>query len=167
MHMPLGGGRRNGPVRLNGKMGVVKELKEDSVSVLFNGMEIITTGGGAMFSTYSSRRKKDVASRLQIPLRLSYAITVHKAQGLIMDRVFVDCRHMTKPGQIAFAVGRTTCKKGLTVINPKPGEVPPQWSELEEFYDGPSNCLAGINQARKQMMKTSVNQSSIGFPFTL
>jgi len=54
---------------------------------------------------------------MQFPLRLSFALTVHKAQGLTLERVSVDCWSMHQYGQIAVALSRATAKKGLQVKN--------------------------------------------------
>ena len=51
---------------------------------------------------------------MQFPLRLSFALTVHKAQGLTLERVSVA---MHQYGQIAVALSRATTKKGLQVKN--------------------------------------------------
>ena len=56
-----------------------------------------------------------MACRSKIPLRLAYALTFHKAQGLTLDRVVVNCRIMHRPGQLGVAVGRTSVKRGLHV----------------------------------------------------
>jgi hypothetical protein len=54
---------------------------------------------------------------MQFPLRLSFALTVHKAQGLTLERVSVDCRSMHQYGQIAVTLSKATAKKGLQVKN--------------------------------------------------
>lgn len=51
---------------------------------------------------YSSVENKVVASRRQIPLVLSYGITIHKAQGLTMDRVEVDVRTYLRQGNLVW-----------------------------------------------------------------
>jgi ATP-dependent exoDNAse (exonuclease V) alpha subunit len=38
------------------------------------------------------------ATRRQFPLRLAYALTVHKAQGLELPAVVIDARDMRRPG---------------------------------------------------------------------
>lgn len=55
--------------------------------------------------------------RLQYPIKVSYALTVHRAQGQTLDKVIVDCKDFFAPGQLAVAVGRATTKEGLQVIN--------------------------------------------------
>lgn len=69
------------------------------------------------FSVYSKELHRDVDSRRQIPMNLAFAMTTHNAQGLTLDRIEIDCRYMTNPGQIGVAVGRCRNMKGLRIIN--------------------------------------------------
>jgi hypothetical protein len=64
-----------------------------------------------IFTVYSSVDSKVVASRHLIPLALAYGATIHKAQGLTLDRVEVDCSSIFKPGLLGVAIGRAR-KKG-------------------------------------------------------
>jgi len=48
-----------------------------------------------------------------VPLSLAYALTVHKAQGLTLESVIVDCRNIRQPGQLGVAVGRAKTREGL------------------------------------------------------
>ena len=66
---------------------------------------------------YRSQCRTDIASRVQFPLLLAFALTVHKAQGMSLPRVQVDCSGMTTPGQLGVAIGRATSKSGLRVLN--------------------------------------------------
>ncbi|KAJ8118005.1 hypothetical protein OPT61_g936 [Boeremia exigua] len=54
-------------------------------------------------------------SRTQIPLAAGYAITVHKSQGMTLDRVTVDLARAFEPSQIYVALSRARSLKGLTV----------------------------------------------------
>ena len=41
-----------------------------------------------------------------MPLKLAYALTVHKAQGMTIDRLEIDARHMHQVAQFSIALGR-------------------------------------------------------------
>ena len=53
------------------------------------------------------------ASFTQFPLRLAYAMTIHKAQGLTLDSAFVDIRAAREPGQAYVALSRVRTVDGL------------------------------------------------------
>jgi DNA replication protein DnaC len=57
------------------------------------------------------------ASRQQIPLILSWAITIHKSQGQTIERLKVDCRKIFATGQLYVALSRATSIKYLQIVN--------------------------------------------------
>jgi hypothetical protein len=98
----------------------VLELKENAVTVKFE--NIVTDVKKEFLSVYSCVNDRVVASRLQIPLVLSFGITIHKSQGLTLDRVEVHCEGIFKAGMLGVAIGRARKKKGLKdncVIKPE------------------------------------------------
>ena len=51
------------------------------------------------FSRLNPNSGKRVASRTQIPLKLAYAVTCHRAQGLTLPACIVDCKEMHQAGK--------------------------------------------------------------------
>ncbi len=63
---------------------------------------------------------KTIGTITQMPIRLAYALTIHKSQGLTFDEVTVD---LTLPcfsrGQLYTALSRVKSPEGLTIISPR------------------------------------------------
>ena len=102
---------------VNGLTGEVMSFNSEAVDVYFPSLNRNASIKRHSFTVYDVDKKIDVACRMQFPLRLSFALNVHKAQGLTLERVSIDCRSMHQYGQIAVALSRATAKKGLQVNN--------------------------------------------------
>ncbi len=101
---------------VNGSVGKVTKLDKHSVRVLFeDGEEAVITR-----SSWSLKNTKGevVASIEQIPLKLAYAITMHKSQGMSIDgELFIDCDGIRTPGQFYVAISRVRDFKKLKIVN--------------------------------------------------
>lgn len=53
--------------------------------------------------------------RTQVPLTAGYAMSIHRSQGLTLDRVIVDLSHVFEDGQVYVALSRATGLKGLKI----------------------------------------------------
>jgi ATP-dependent DNA helicase PIF1 len=72
---------------------------------------------------YETREGDILATRTQIPLRLAWAVTVHKSQGLTIDRMEVDLEGTFADGQAYVALSRARSMEGLRVLNFHPSHV--------------------------------------------
>jgi len=94
---------------VNGQTGVVTHLAAREVGVE-------TDQGHVTVGPYAwAYDPNDEASATfeQFPLRLAYAMTIHKAQGLTLDSAFIDIRAAREPGQGYVALSRVRSVDGL------------------------------------------------------
>ena len=84
--------------------------------------------------TFEAYRDGDVVvSREQYPLRLAYGITIHKSQGMTLDKLIVDCNRIFECGQVYVALSRIKSLEGLYLKSFNPEKV---WANQEvlNFY---------------------------------
>jgi hypothetical protein len=104
----------------NGKIGKIKELEEASITVVFDDeseVEVERTVWNNIQYSYNREQKKIVEEIVgtfeQFPIRLAWAITVHKSQGLTFEKVIADLGRAFAPGQVYVALSRCTSFSGL------------------------------------------------------
>lgn len=107
----------------NGKIGVIESLEEDQIEVRFpeEGASIILEKETWRNIRYKLDKAKDkideeeLGTFSQYPIRLAWAITIHKSQGLTFDRAIVDAGAAFAPGQVYVALSRLTGLEGLVL----------------------------------------------------
>lgn len=96
---------------VNGQCGEVLEMLPDGVSVKLDDRKEAVNLLSHQWS-YDPQRD-DTARMTQIPLRPAYALTIHKSQGLTLDKAHIDIRAAREPGQAYVALSRLRSLEGL------------------------------------------------------
>ncbi|KAK8091740.1 mitochondrial DNA helicase [Apiospora hydei] len=78
-----------------------------------------------------------LATRIQVPLLLAWALSIHKAQGQTLHRVKVDLDRVFETGQTYVALSRTRSMEGLQVLNFHPSKVTAH-PKVKAFYESMS-----------------------------
>ena len=102
----------------NGERAEVLELKEDGIIVRKHNDELCSIEPVCLeLNAYADEggnvAKQVLASFVQYPLRLAYAITIHKSQGMSLDDYICDINDIFASGQLYVALSRAKSAKGL------------------------------------------------------
>ena len=149
----------------NGKLGVVKHLGEKFLLIeteTNNGEKIDVTVHPETWKSVSYKWNKTenvieeeiLGTFMQLPVRLAWAITVHKSQGMSFDRVMADLGNSFETGQVYVALSRCRSLEGLLLsskIKPQSIIADPRVIEfsknMSEYYAAEDVML--INQTEK------------------
>ncbi|MEO6637638.1 MAG: helix-turn-helix domain-containing protein [Ginsengibacter sp.] len=112
----------------NGKIGVVKSLDEEEIIVESDGANISVSMETWENSRYVLDRsdgklqQETLGTFSQFPLRLAWAITIHKSQGLTFEKVMIDAGAAFSSGQVYVALSRCTSLNGIVLLSKIPAE---------------------------------------------
>lgn len=109
----------------NGKIGVVHHIEKDKIEIELPDEKIIFqisayTWENVKYKLNEATNEIDenvAGAFIQYPIKLAWAITVHKSQGLTFDKAIIDVGDAFAPGQAYVALSRLRSLKGLVLTS--------------------------------------------------
>jgi nucleoside-triphosphatase THEP1 len=110
----------------NGKIGIITDIDENHITVTSKtddeSIELQKETWDNIRYVYNPDKdileEEILGSYSQYPLRLAWAITIHKSQGLTFEKAVIDAVDSFSPGQVYVALSRLTGLDGLILSSP-------------------------------------------------
>lgn len=147
----------------NGKIGHVSRLEEGKIWVKFEDDYEISVQSYVwenkryvLNKTTAEIEEKFLGSFEQFPLKLAWAVTVHKSQGLTFEKAILDLSGTFAPGQLYVALSRLTSLNGLILSSPLPGRPPmidPSLISFSESFQGTKELQENLSKDRREYLR--------------
>ena len=110
---------------VNGDLGEVTELAEDHVEVRVERTGEFHEVHQVEWTSYQYVQRErqivreEIGNYCQLPLALGWAITIHKSQGMTLERMSLDLgRGAFAPGQLYVALSRARTLEAISLVHP-------------------------------------------------
>jgi hypothetical protein len=140
----------------NGKIGKVTDINDRGVVMVTDsdGQTIVVNPAEWTNSQYVLNEESGeieqsiVGTFRQLPLRVAWAITIHKSQGLTFDKVIIDAGAAFAFGQVYVALSRCRTLEGISLDSPIRASSIYSDSNIADFNDF---IQAGVKSAKERL----------------
>lgn len=127
---------------INGTLGIVEGFDDD-------GFPVVETKDGRRIKVFPEKWRIEEDGEVkaeirQLPLRLAWAITVHKSQGMTIDACEIDLRKSFEPGMGYVALSRAPSLEGIRLmgLNDLALRVNEEVAEMDKRFQEASRQMA-------------------------
>jgi len=154
----------------NGKIGEISEMNEETIKVKLKDPEDEVTVERyewlnqrySLDKSTNELQEKWMGGFKQFPLKLAWAITVHKSQGLTFEKAILDLSDSFAPGQMYVALSRLTGLDGLILSQPIsniPFELDKSLRQFEDNKKEPEVLNQKLESDRKAFIFNNVRET--------
>lgn len=153
----------------NGKIGVVTDFYEEYILVQCPGEDekiavepLEWENCRYVINEQTQEMETEVQGIFkQYPLRLAWAITIHKSQGLTFDRAIIDAAASFASGQVYVALSRCRTLEGMVLATPLRQDAVMTDLRVEDYIDGQEEA-AQRSVARLESIKEEYYKELLG-----
>lgn len=154
----------------NGKLATVTAINGEDITVSLAGSEKLYTLRKSVWDNKKYRvnpetkelEEEVTGSFEQYPVRLAWAITVHKSQGLTFDKAIIDVGQAFADGQVYVALSRLRSIEGLilrTRVDPNIVTTDRQIVSFDEQNNKPAVLDSEMKSQQKGYLRQQVNKT--------